>query len=85
MSARRHRHLVAVPPAAEGGTEQESFTVGEYLTYWLEGKQSLRPSTRQSYASHIGKYLVPYLGSLDLAALRPLHIERMYQEIVMNR
>lgn len=62
---------------------EEATTVGEYLTTWLAGKQSLRPSTRQSYEIHVRKYLTPHLGNLSLDALRPLHIERMYNEIAM--
>src|SRR6478672_8393784 len=58
-------------------------TVGQFLDDWLAGKQSLRPSTALSYATHIRLYLSPYLGVLRLDALRPLHIERMYREIAL--
>jgi integrase len=75
----RGRHLFALSSPSE--TE---ISVADYLDDWLEGKQSLRPSTRLSYATHIRLYLTPYLGRLPLDAVRPLHIQRMYKEMVMT-
>lgn len=60
---------------------ERALTVEQFLDDWLAGKQSLRPSTALSYATHIRRYLSPHLGVLLLEALRPLHIERMYREI----
>lgn len=56
-------------------------TVAAYLAHWLAGKQALRASTLASYSSHIRLYLVPFLGHIDLADLRPEHIELMYARI----
>jgi integrase len=56
-------------------------TTAEFLKEWLEGKQSLRPSTRASYDGHIRLYFDPYLGEIRLVDLRPRHIEAMYREI----
>jgi hypothetical protein len=63
-----------------GGTVAE-LTVAQYLHEWLEGKQSLRPSTRLSYTTHIRLYLTPHLGKVIVSDLRPLHIQRMYSII----
>jgi integrase len=59
-------------------------TVGEYLTRWVEGKQSLRPSTRLSYATHIRRYLIPHLGDIALVELRPHHLEAMYRSLASD-
>jgi integrase len=59
----------------------EDLTVAQYLNEWLEGKQSLRPSTRLSYTTHVRLYLTPHLGEVILSDLRPLHIHRMYSNI----
>ncbi len=56
-------------------------TVGEFLTGWLEGRQSLRPSTRHAYQSHLAQHLIPELGHLRLQDLRSHHIEEMYRRI----
>lgn len=56
-------------------------TVGEYLTQWLRGKRSLKPSTQLSYAGHVDRYLVPELGTMHLADLTPTHVDEAYRAI----
>lgn len=56
-------------------------TVGQYLEQWLVGKRALRPTTLQSYRSHLDLYLLPHLGSIRLADLRPHHLDYMYDAI----
>src|SRR3954451_7084417 len=62
----------------------EDLTVGEFLGDWLVSRQSLRPSTRVSYSTHVRRYLTPHLGDLPLVALRPIHIDRMHREITIR-
>lgn len=64
-----------------GGDQDVHLTVNDYLEQWLEGKQSLRPSTRLSYQSHISHYLSPGIGAIRLVDLRAHHIEAMYGDI----
>lgn len=64
--------------------ESRPLTLSEYLPKWLEGKQSLRPSTRASYESHIRLHLVPHLGHIALLELSAEDIERMYREITIK-
>ncbi len=61
-----------------GEVYDTTVTVQEYLTSWLAGKQSLRPSTRLSYRCHIHQYLIPHLGHHRLTAVRAHHLEAMY-------
>lgn len=56
-------------------------STGEYLEQWLAGKRSLRPSSWSSYEHHLTAYLIPYLGNLPLADLRPVDIDAMYRSI----
>jgi hypothetical protein len=58
-----------------------TLTVGQFLTGWLEGRQSLRPSTRQAYHAHLDQHLLPELGHLRLLDLRSHHIEATYRRI----
>jgi integrase len=64
-----------------GEVYDTKLTVAEFLTGWLEGRQSLRPSTRQAYQSHLDQHLLPELGHLRLADLRSHHIEEMFRRI----
>lgn len=59
-------------------------TTGEYLTQWLASKRALRPTTRESYASHVRLYLQPWLGHVLLADLRPHHLDPMYSHLLLD-
>lgn len=59
-------------------------TTGDYLTQWLDGKRALRPTTRESYASHLRLYLQPWLGHVLLADLRPHHLDPMYAHLLVD-
>lgn len=72
MTAHDHRVAAASSP---------SVTVGEYLEGWLEGKASLRASTRLSYRGHLYTYLIPQLGQIPLHELSATDIERAYSRI----
>ena len=75
-SPRRHRLWVVERPVDAAST-----TVGEYLTSWLAAKQSLRPSTRQSYESHLQLHVVPAVGDIRLSDLSTADLEQMYAQI----
>jgi hypothetical protein len=45
-------------------------TVAEYLTSWLAGKLSLRPTTARGYAGHVA-YLIPRIGHHRLSDPNP--------------
>ena len=80
MTSPNRRSHLSIVEAAHPETE-DVMTVGTFLEDWLWGKQSLRPSTHLSYETHVRLYLTPYLGTLRLDALRPVHVERMYRQI----
>lgn len=66
-------------------------TVGDWLTRWYAAKvdpqseDPLRRSTAVSYKGHIDRYLIPYLGRIRLAELRPTHITQMFTTIRKKR
>lgn len=76
---RSPRHLRVAEPSSAPQTEMD--TVARYLEEWLAGKLSLRPSTRMAYENHVRRYLIPHLGEVELADLRPAHIEIMYRDL----
>lgn len=56
---------------------------GDYLRQWLDSKRSLRPTTRRSYEIHLRLYLIPQLGHVRLADLRPQHLDRLYAALAI--
>src|SRR5436309_2298959 len=59
-------------------------TVGEWLARWLATQdevRGLRPGTLLLYRQHVAAYLVPHLGHLRLADLRPQHVTDMLAAI----
>jgi integrase len=79
--SRRSTRRARARAAREARRGTGTGTTGEYLHRWVEGKQSLRPSTRLSYRTHIRLYLVPRLGDIGLVELRPHHLEAMYRSL----
>lgn len=60
--------------------------LGAFLTEdWIPGITStVRPSTAASYASNVQTHIVPRLGHLELRALSPGHLNRVYSELSEN-
>jgi integrase len=59
-------------------------TVGAYLDQWLRDyvEPSLAPKTIATYRDVIRVHFVPTLGSLELTALRPSHIQSLYTRML---
>ena len=77
MKIRTERYPGAARPIRDRGAT----TVGDYLSAWLDARQTLRPSTRLAYEIHLRRYLIPHLGHLQLANLSLGDIEAMYTAI----
>ncbi|MFC4912946.1 tyrosine-type recombinase/integrase [Actinomadura gamaensis] len=58
-----------------------TITLGEYLPQWLQGRKTLRESTRRSYESNLKLYLIPALGHIRIDRLRVTDVDRMFEEI----
>ena len=57
-------------------------TVEEFLGTWIElHVLNLKPSTEASYRVNLNSYLLPYLGHIPLANLRPSHIQKFYADL----
>lgn len=59
-------------------------TLNEYLDRWLEtaAKPRLREKSYRSYESLLRRYVRPSLGARSLAAICPLDIQAVYQQLV---
>src|SRR5262249_41457519 len=54
-------------------------TVADWLTEWLELKQShIEANTYRFYATNVRLYIVPNIGKVQLAKLRPAAISGLY-------
>ena len=73
------REAVTSPVAPEPG-----LTTGEWLHRWLASRVSLCASTRRGYCAHVRGYLVPYLGSIPLAALTAGDVQAMFTAIARD-
>lgn len=54
-------------------------TVAKYMQSWLDGLEAgaVRPLTVSNYRTVTALYIVPFVGQVRLAQLRPEHVERM--------
>lgn len=58
-------------------------TVADYLADWLTDKESkIRPSTYRSYEWLLRDHLIPQLGPVKLAELKPQHLQRLYSNLL---
>ncbi len=64
--------------------EGAEITLNEYLDRWLEtaAKPRLRQKSYRSYESLLRRYVRPLLGPRNLAAICPLDIQAVYQQLV---
>lgn len=68
-----------------GLADTSGLTVGAYLEQWLAGKRKIRATTRRNYAVHLRRYLIPELGGIRLADLRPHHVDSLYSDVLESR
>jgi integrase len=80
-----------VARAGSGMSTDDKLTTGEWLTYWLAERtkatgtsaagKALRPSTGALYRLHLD-YLLPHIGGIPLARLRPEDISRALDAVL---
>jgi hypothetical protein len=58
-----------------------TWTVAQWLRYWLTTRRSIRPTTLHIYARHVEKDLIPTIGRLRLAELTGRHLTAMFAEL----
>ncbi|MEX2275249.1 MAG: site-specific integrase [Actinomycetota bacterium] len=81
-----HRKQIEGDIARGTFVDVSRMTVGEYLDEWIEGARStIRPSTWQSYATHVRAHLKPMLGGRRLQQLRSAQISAGYATLLEGR
>ena len=78
--------LVQLLHERDTGVERPAgkMTVAEYLDRWMVDyvEPSLAPKTQSAYRDVIRNHFMPALGSVELAALRPSHIQSLYTRML---
>ncbi|GAW91904.1 integrase protein [Calderihabitans maritimus] len=62
--------------------EPSKMTLKEYLHRWLEdyGRTNLRQTTFESYETTIRLHIIPEIGNIPLANLKPAHLQKLYAD-----
>ncbi|MFD0746611.1 tyrosine recombinase XerC [Phytohabitans flavus] len=61
-----------------------TWTVAQWLRYWLTTRRSIRPATLHIYARHVEKDLVPTIGHLRPAEVTGRHLTAMFAESAIS-
>ncbi|WP_339911295.1 site-specific integrase [Symmachiella dynata] len=68
-----------------GLVEPTTITVQHFIEQNLTERSSkLRPRTQRAYRSAINQHVLPAIGKLRLANVKPLHIDRIYRNLEAN-
>ena len=64
----------------------QRITLGEWLEEWLEGyaKMHVTPRTQESYRGVTYRHIIPALGAIPLAELRPNHLQSHYSRALVS-
>jgi integrase len=80
--------LVQLLHQRDSGIDQPpgKISVGEYLQRWLRdyAEANTGPATLVQYESFVRRHLIPALGNIPLAKLRPQHIQAYYSHALRN-
>ncbi|MFB5190684.1 site-specific integrase [Alicyclobacillus fastidiosus] len=79
--------LAKMMAEAESGmyAHSEKTTVDKFIAQWLEDKKpSVRKSTHRSYEWLMRRHVIPYIGSVRLSKLSPMHLQRLYSTLQTN-
>jgi integrase len=64
---------------------EEEETVGAYLSSWLQhSKTRVRAKTHEGYEGLVRLYARPGIGDIPLASLSPLHLQRLYGNLLSD-
>jgi hypothetical protein len=63
--------------------ETSGMTAGQYLGHWLEStaRPSVAPTTWASYERCVRLHLIPRIGGIRLAQLRPVQVESLFRDL----
>lgn len=78
----RRRLTAALTARDTGGVTPGRQSTERFLTEWMtvyvNGNDKVRPTTRKTYDVAVRKWLIPNLGKVPVADLRPVHLTRLH-------
>lgn len=90
VTAKTKRELTpkfaALKESLGAGVDDDQLSVARWMSKWLDevASQRNRPSTLRTYRLYVDKWVVPHMGSLRLARLRPDHIRAMLRAMELD-
>ena len=62
--------------------EEKNLRTGDYLKKWLseDVKPNVKETTYSGYETNIKKHIIPELGHIKLAELKPIHVHDLYNK-----
>lgn len=78
------KKLNAVTAAIDNGTyiEPSKLKVADWLGIWLdEYTLDIKPRSLESYQQLVKNHIIPALGNVRLTALKPHHIQKLYNDL----
>lgn len=64
-------------------SEPSKMLYKDYLSNWLDDKKILiKESTFKTYSWLINKYIIPYLGDIEISKINPIDIQKFYNELI---
>ncbi len=62
--------------------EPTKITVAQYICSWLAAvRPNLAPSSYRRYEGLMDHQVIPYIGAVPIAKLRPLHVQQLYARL----
>lgn len=61
--------------------EAGKITLANYAETWVTERPKIRPTTRERSATLVRLHIAPYLGHMELGAIRDPHIRRWYKQL----
>lgn len=59
----------------------EKLTFGAFIKQWIETRDKIAITTRGEYSGYINKHIIPNLGHIKLAKLKPMDLDRFYKQL----
>jgi len=64
--------------------EAGKITLAKYAESWVAERPKIRPTTRERSTTLVRLHIAPYLGHMELGAIRDPHIRRWYKQLGDN-
>ena len=82
QEAKRARDKARVDVSHGLYVNPSKLTLEEFLKGWIEvHSTTLKPRTSEGYRNLIDRYIIPGIGKLQIAQIRPSHLQNFYKEL----